>query len=133
LPYGSTTPSTDDITFTKTHANATVEVTRNTSSLPTSITVTVTAEDETVTQNYILNFTENQVSGLQQTQSKYKIISNNGNLIISDVLNSYIQIYSATGQLIYFNKNASNEVSVPIDKGVYLVKTKKYTTKYLVK
>jgi hypothetical protein len=133
LAIGSAVPTVEDMLASKTHANATYELTRSSADFPTTITVAVTAEDEVTTQNYVINFTEDIASGIQDTRLNYSIASNNGILIISEVLNKNIGVYSYTGQLIYSTNAAVNTVQIPLNKGVYLVRVNNSTSKVIVK
>lgn len=133
LPSGSDVPTEEDIVVAKMHANATVAISRSTATLPTTITVTITAEDEITTQNYVINFTEDVTSGLQDARLQYNISSNDGNLIISDVLNKQVGVYSLAGQLIYSTNSSSNRIALPLSKGVYLVRIGDSMLKTIVK
>lgn len=133
LPIGSSVPTVEDMLASKTHANATFEITSSSAVFPTTITVAVTAEDEVTTQNYVINFTEDVTSSLKDARLDFSIVSHNGNLIISEVLNKNIGVYAYTGQLIYSTNAASNTVQIPLNKGVYLVKIDNSTSKIIVK
>jgi len=117
----------------KSHNNATYEITRSSAVFPTTITVAVTAEDEITAQNYVINITEDVASGIQDARLGYSIVSNNGNLIISEVLNKNIGVYLYIGQLIYSTNAAENTVQLPLNKGVYLVRVNNSTSKVIVK
>jgi hypothetical protein len=133
LAIGSAVPTVEDILASKTHANATFEVTRSSAVFPTTITVAVTAEDEGTTQNYVINFTEDTTTDIQDTSIDFSIASDNGNLIISEVLNKNIGVYSYTGQLIYSTNATVNTVQIPLNNGVYLVRVNNSTSKVIVK
>lgn len=133
LPVGSAVPTVEDILASKTHANATYELTRSSAVFPTTITVVVTAEDEVTTQSYVINFTEDATTNLQDARLNFSIASYDGNLIISEVLNKNISVYSCTGQLIYSMNAAVNTVQMPLNKGVYLVRVNENTSKVIVK
>ncbi len=133
LPIGSAVPTVEDILASKTHANATFEVTRSSAVFPTTITVAVTAEDEGTTQNYVINFTEDTSTDIQDTRLNFSIATDNGNLIISEVLNKNIGVYSYTGQLIYSTNATVNTVQIPLNNGVYLVRVNNSTSKVIVK
>ncbi|MDD4489573.1 MAG: T9SS type A sorting domain-containing protein [Paludibacter sp.] len=133
LPYGSSVPTVEDILATTSHANAGIELTRSTSTFPTTITVSVTAEDEATNVDYIITFNEGPVSGLENTQEQHQIISENGRLIITNAINKNITIYSITGQLIYYTNAINNKVLVPVNKGIYVVKVENQINKVTVK
>lgn len=133
LPLGATAPAVEDFVAATTHANAVVNVTRNTATFPVTVTVAVTAEDEITTKNYIINFTEDISSKLQNTRIQNNIVSNDGSLIISDVQNKSIGVYSLAGQLIFSTNATSDRVTVPLSKGVYLVRIDDSMSKVIIK
>ncbi|OFX48111.1 MAG: hypothetical protein A2X13_03005 [Bacteroidetes bacterium GWC2_33_15] len=131
LPSGTTV--VPDVTATATDANADVSITDATT-LPGTTLVIVTAEDETTTKNYSVNFTISTSVNELSLNNNINIYPNpsNGIFIISIEIDniSYgsIDIYNSTGSKVYI-KNLQNNTDFvhtidlsTMPKGMYFVK-----------
>lgn len=71
--------------------------------------------------------------GIKDTKTQELIYTIPGTIVVESMSNYEVTIYSLEGKLLYKKTSNSNHLSIPIQKGSYLVKTGSKLTKVIVK
>ena len=87
---------------------------------------------DVATSGYKATFTKSITTQLESIEDKLNITTNNGKLNVRSSKETNIKIYTISGQLIH-SENCTNQLTMTLKNGVYLLKTDYRTYKVLIK